>query len=116
MADIAAGDAKTGSAFAEASLSDRFDLDRSRVLITGTQAIVRMLLMQKEADRRAGLNTAGFVTGYRGSPLGGVDAQMHKAKALFDANNILHARAQRGSRRDRHLGRAAGRDARRRQI
>ena len=90
MADIAAGDAKTGSAFAEASLSDRFDLDRSRVLITGTQAIVRMLLMQKEADRRAGLNTAGFVTGYRGSPLGGVDAQMHKAKALFDANNILY--------------------------
>ncbi|QGM93422.1 indolepyruvate ferredoxin oxidoreductase family protein [Methylocystis rosea] len=90
MADIAAGDAKTGSAFAEASLSDRFDLDRSRVLITGTQAIVRMLLMQKEADRRAGLNTAGFVTGYRGSPLGGVDAQMHKAKALFDANNIFY--------------------------
>ncbi|MBI5013600.1 MAG: indolepyruvate ferredoxin oxidoreductase family protein, partial [Methylocystis sp.] len=90
MADIAAGDAKTGTAFAEASLSDRFDLGRSRVLITGTQAIVRMLLMQKEADRRAGLNTAGFVTGYRGSPLGGVDAQMHKAKALFDANNILY--------------------------
>ena len=44
--------------------------------------------MQKERDRRAGLDTAGFVTGYRGSPLGGVDAQMHKAKALFDANNI----------------------------
>ena len=90
MAEIAAGDALTGSAFAEASLSDRFDLHKSRVLITGTQAIVRLLLMQKEADRRAGLNTAGFVTGYRGSPLGGVDAQMHKAKALFDANDILY--------------------------
>ena len=89
MAEIAAGDGMTGSAFAQASLSDRFELDRSRVLITGTQAIVRLLLMQKEADRRAGLKTAGFVTGYRGSPLGGVDAQMHKAKALFDANDIL---------------------------
>ena len=90
MADTVAGASQTGSAFAEASLSDRFDLDKSRVLITGTQAIVRLLLMQKELDRRAGLNTAGFVTGYRGSPLGGVDAQMHKAKALFDANDILY--------------------------
>ncbi len=89
MADNVAGDMKTGSAFGEASLSDRFDLSRSRVLMTGTQAIVRVLLMQKERDRRAGLNTAGFVTGYRGSPLGGVDAQMHKAKAWFDESDIL---------------------------
>ncbi|MFO1126640.1 MAG: indolepyruvate ferredoxin oxidoreductase family protein, partial [Methylocystis sp.] len=80
----------TDPAFGEASLSDRFDLGRARVLMTGTQAIVRLLLMQKELDRRAGLKTAGFVTGYRGSPLGGVDAQMHKAKALFDANDILY--------------------------
>jgi indolepyruvate ferredoxin oxidoreductase len=78
-----------GPAFGEASLSDRFDLAQDRVLLTGTQAIVRLLLMQKELDRRAGLHTAGFVTGYRGSPLGGVDAQMHKAKPLFDANDIL---------------------------
>ena len=67
-----------------------FDLARDRVLITGTQAIVRLLLMQKERDRRAGLNTAGFITGYRGSPLGGVDAQMHSAaKPLFERNDIL---------------------------
>ncbi|BDV32935.1 indolepyruvate ferredoxin oxidoreductase family protein [Methylocystis iwaonis] len=89
MADHVAGALNPGSAFAEARLSDRFDLARDRVLITGTQAIVRLLLMQKERDRRAGLNTAGFITGYRGSPLGGVDAQMHRAKALFDANDIL---------------------------
>jgi indolepyruvate ferredoxin oxidoreductase len=89
MADIVAGDVTPGSAFGEARLSDRFDLSRDRVLITGTQAIVRLLLMQKERDRRAGLNTAGFITGYRGSPLGGVDAQMHKAKPLFDQNDIL---------------------------
>jgi len=89
MAESDAGLNRTGSAFGEARLSDRFDLAHTRVLMTGTQAIVRLLLMQKERDRRASLNTAGFVTGYRGSPLGGVDAQMHKAKALFDANDIL---------------------------
>ena len=89
MADPFAGVVTTGSAFGEASLSDRFDLARDRVLITGTQAIVRLLLMQKERDRRAGLNTAGFITGYRGSPLGGVDAQMHRAKPLFEPHDIL---------------------------
>jgi indolepyruvate ferredoxin oxidoreductase len=89
MADSVAGDVTSGSAFGKASLSDRFDLARDRVLITGTQAIVRLLLMQKERDRRAGLNTAGFITGYRGSPLGGVDAQMHKAQSLFARNDIL---------------------------
>jgi indolepyruvate ferredoxin oxidoreductase len=88
MADTIAGDQQTGSAYGAVALSDRFDLAQSRVLMTGTQAIVRLLLMQKEIDRRANLNTAGFITGYRGSPLGGVDAQMHRAKELFDANNI----------------------------
>jgi indolepyruvate ferredoxin oxidoreductase len=80
---------KTDSAYGEVTLADKFDLTRPRVLMTGTQALVRLLLMQKERDRRAGLRTAGYVTGYRGSPLGGVDAQMHRAKQLFDANEIL---------------------------
>ncbi len=88
MAETIAGDQQTGSAFGAVALSDRFDLAQSRVLMTGTQAIVRLLLMQKEIDRRANLTTAGFITGYRGSPLGGIDAQMHRAKELFDANNI----------------------------
>jgi indolepyruvate ferredoxin oxidoreductase len=89
MADIAAGVSRTGSAFGEASLADKLDLAKSRVLITGTQAIARLMLMQKEMDRRAGLNTAGYITGYRGSPLGGVDAQMHRARPLFEKNDIL---------------------------
>ncbi|QGM44597.1 indolepyruvate ferredoxin oxidoreductase family protein [Methylocystis heyeri] len=89
MADSFASDSRDGLALADATLADKYDLDKPRVLMTGTQAIVRLLLMQKEADRRAGLNTAGFVTGYRGSPLGGVDAQMHRAKTYFDANDIL---------------------------
>ena len=70
------------------TLEDRYDLGKNRVLMTGTQAIVRLLLMQKELDRRAGLNTAGFVTGYRGSPLGGVDAQMLRAKRHLDAAGV----------------------------
>ncbi|MFA3915798.1 indolepyruvate ferredoxin oxidoreductase family protein [Ruegeria hyattellae] len=61
------------------SLNDRFDLDKSPVLLNGTQALVRLMLMQKARDKAAGLNTAGLVTGYRGSPLGAVDMQMNRA-------------------------------------
>jgi len=70
------------------SLNDRYDLDRSPVLLNGTQALVRLMLMQKARDAKAGLNTAGYVTGYRGSPLGGVDLNMAKAGKLLDANDI----------------------------
>jgi len=61
------------------SLNDRFDLEKSPVLLNGTQALVRLMLMQKARDRAAGHNTAGLVTGYRGSPLGAVDLQMSRA-------------------------------------
>ena len=70
------------------SLNDRYDLDRSPVLLNGTQALVRLMLMQKARDAKAGLNTAGYVTGYRGSPLGGVDLNMAKAGKLLDASDI----------------------------
>jgi indolepyruvate ferredoxin oxidoreductase len=71
------------------TLDDKYDLTQSRVFVTGYQALVRMCLMQKERDRRAGLNTAGYVTGYRGSPLGGLDYQFQRADALCKQNNIL---------------------------
>ncbi len=71
------------------SLSDRFDLTKSPVLLNGTQALVRLMLMQKARDRAAGLNTAGYVTGYRGSPLGAVDMQMARAKKELQAADIL---------------------------
>ena len=58
---------------------------QSRVFVTGYQALVRMCLMQKERDRRAGLNTAGYVTGYRGSPLGGLDQQFQRAESAARA-------------------------------
>ena len=71
------------------SLGDKYDLDQTRVFISGSQAIVRLLLVQKELDRRAGLNTAGFITGYRGSPLGGLDQQLERAGALLTAGEIV---------------------------
>ena len=55
---------------AKASLDDKYTLDSGRVFLTGTQALVRLPMMQRERDLAAGLNTAGFVSGYRGSPLG----------------------------------------------
>ncbi len=68
------------------SLNDRFDLTKSSVLLNGTQALVRLMLMQSWRDTKAGLDTAGYVTGYRGSPLGAVDMQMTRAaKPLAEA-------------------------------
>ena len=74
---------------AHISLEDRFDLEKSPVLLNGTQALVRLMLMQKWRDAQAGLNTAGLVTGYRGSPLGAVDLQMMKAEKLLTAADIV---------------------------
>ena len=61
------------------SLNDKYDIEKHQVLLNGTQALVRLMIAQKERDRQAGLNTAGYVTGYRGSPLGAVDFQMKRA-------------------------------------
>ncbi|MFW2587478.1 indolepyruvate ferredoxin oxidoreductase family protein [Sagittula sp. SSi028] len=71
------------------TLEDRFDLGRGRVLLNGTQALVRLLLTQKARDRAAGLHTAGFCTGYRGSPLGAVDLQMRRAEKHLVQSDIL---------------------------
>jgi indolepyruvate ferredoxin oxidoreductase len=71
------------------TLEDKYDLRQSRVFVTGYQALVRLTLMQKERDRRAGLNTAGYVTGYRGSPLGGLDYQFQRAGGVLAPNDIL---------------------------
>ncbi|WP_299552627.1 indolepyruvate ferredoxin oxidoreductase family protein [uncultured Tateyamaria sp.] len=70
------------------SLNDRYDLEKSPVLLNGTQALVRLVLMQKARDTAAGLNTAGLVTGYRGSPLGAVDMQMTRALKQLAAHDV----------------------------
>jgi indolepyruvate ferredoxin oxidoreductase len=71
------------------SLDDKYDLTKRRIFATGYQALVRLTLMQKELDRRAGLNTAGYVSGYRGSPLGGLDQQFMRAKRWLDRSDIV---------------------------
>src|SRR3954451_6656901 len=71
------------------TLDDKYDLTQSRVFVTGYQALIRATLMQQERDRLAGLNTAGYVSGYRGSPLGGLDQQFMRAKHALDKHNIL---------------------------
>jgi indolepyruvate ferredoxin oxidoreductase len=70
------------------TLDDKYDLSKSRVFVTGYQALVRLTLMQHERDKRAGLNTAGYVTGYRGSPLGGLDYQFQRAAAQLAPRNV----------------------------
>ena len=54
-------------------VDERYRLETGTIYLTGSQALVRLLLLQAQRDREAGLNTAGFVSGYRGSPLGGLD-------------------------------------------
>jgi indolepyruvate ferredoxin oxidoreductase len=71
------------------TLDDKYDLSKSRVFVTGYQALVRLTMMQHERDRRAGVNTAGYVTGYRGSPLGGLDYQFQRAAAALARHNVL---------------------------
>ncbi|OWY00829.1 indolepyruvate ferredoxin oxidoreductase family protein [Thioclava sp. IC9] len=72
----------------EISLADRFDLTKSPVLLNGTQALVRLVLAQAARDKAAGLHTAGYVTGYRGSPLGAVDLQMARAKTVLEESDV----------------------------
>ncbi len=72
----------------DVKLDDKYDLGHSRVFVTGFQALVRLCLMQRELDRRNGLRTAGFVTGYRGSPLGGLDTQFQRARSFLQQSDI----------------------------
>jgi len=69
-------------------LSDNLAAQSGQVFLTGTQALVRLLLAQKAQDERQGLKTAGFVSGYRGSPLGMVDQQLWKAKKFLEKAQV----------------------------
>ena len=80
---------KSASKLRPVHLDDKYDLNKEQVFITGTQAVVRLTLMQKERDRRLGLNTGGYVSGYRGSPIGGLDLAMWKEQSRMSANDIV---------------------------
>ncbi len=70
------------------TLDDKYTVESGRIFLSGTQAFVRLPMMQRKRDAAAGLRTAGFVSGYRGSPLGGLDQALWKARAHLDAHDI----------------------------
>ncbi|MBB3212531.1 indolepyruvate ferredoxin oxidoreductase [Herbaspirillum sp. Sphag1AN] len=70
------------------SLDDKYSLQHGRVFMTGIQALIRLPMLQRQCDVQAGLNTAGFITGYRGSPLGTVDQTAAKAQKYLDAAHV----------------------------
>lgn len=72
----------------DVSLSDKYELRDGRAYMTGIEALVRLLILQRQRDEARGVNTAGFVSGYRGSPLGGLDQAIWKAKKYLDQHQV----------------------------
>ena len=70
------------------SLDHKYTLNRGHIFLTGTQALVRLTLIQRQRDMQSGLNTAGYVSGYRGSPLGGMDKEFNNAKHLLKSHHV----------------------------
>ena len=70
------------------SLEDKYTLANGTVFLTGMQALVRLMMLQRERDLGAGLNTAGFISGYRGSPLGGFDQTLARARAHLEKSHV----------------------------
>jgi indolepyruvate ferredoxin oxidoreductase len=72
------------------SLDDKYTREDGAIYLTGVQALVRLPLDQHRADRRRGLRTATFISGYRGSPLGGYDMELSRAQKLLDRHHVVH--------------------------
>jgi hypothetical protein len=72
----------------EVTLADKYQQTSGRVYISGIQALVRLPMMQRERDSAAGINTAGFISGYRGSPLGALDLELWRAQAMLKRSAI----------------------------
>src|SRR5512134_1218332 len=73
----------------EFSLDAKYTQERGRVYLSGTQALVRLPLDQHRADRRRGLHTATFISGYRGSPLGGLDLTLEREAPLLREHHVV---------------------------
>jgi indolepyruvate ferredoxin oxidoreductase len=80
--------AEVRAALSNVTLDDRYTLERGAAYMSGTQALLRLLMLQRLRDQMAGLNTAGFLTGYRGSPLGGVDQMAWKASKYLKKHHV----------------------------
>jgi len=115
---------------APVALDDKYTLASGRIYLSGIQALVRLPIMQVQRDRAAGLNTGGFISGYRGSPVGGYDEALwaaskhlaeHQVRFQPGLNEDLAATAvwgsqqvnlypgRQGRRRLRHRGTARAR-------
>jgi indolepyruvate ferredoxin oxidoreductase len=77
----------------EPALDDKYHLEEGRIFLTGIQSLVRVLLDQQRAERRAGRRTATFVSGYPGSPLGGLDRELARQDRLLRELDIVHTPA-----------------------
>ncbi|OGA30242.1 MAG: indolepyruvate ferredoxin oxidoreductase, partial [Betaproteobacteria bacterium RIFCSPLOWO2_02_FULL_68_150] len=73
---------------ARASLDDKYTLPQGRVFLTGLQSIARLAMLQRVRDERTGLNTAGYISGYRGSPLGGLDQTLARARTHLEKHHV----------------------------
>ncbi len=71
------------------TLDDRYKIAKGRVFLTGVQALTRLPIIQAQRDKAAGLNTGGFISGYRGSPLGGYDGELWKAQRHLDEHGVV---------------------------
>src|SRR4051812_2352266 len=85
----AAGNGRAPS-LRDVALDDKYALESGRVLMSGVQALVRLPLDQHRSDRRAGLNTASFVSGYQGSPLGGLDKELERNAEICREHHVFH--------------------------
>lgn len=79
---------KAATQNATVTLDDKYTLNSGRVFLNGMQALVRLPLMQRQRDAAAGLHTGGYISGYRGSPLGGLDQQLWQARPFIEKNHI----------------------------
>ncbi|MDP3844752.1 MAG: indolepyruvate ferredoxin oxidoreductase family protein [Oxalobacteraceae bacterium] len=88
VSDAAAAAAGVATRLTRVSLDDKYSATSDRIYLSGIQALVRLPLLQRLRDQAAGLDTAGFISGYRGSPLGGLDETLWKAQQHLDAHHV----------------------------
>jgi indolepyruvate ferredoxin oxidoreductase len=90
------------------TLDDKYSLDYGRAFMSGVQALVKLPMLQRLRDQQQGRNTAGFISGYRGSPLGGYDQALWKASKFLKEQNIVFQPGVRGTGRHRACGAQLG--------
>jgi indolepyruvate ferredoxin oxidoreductase len=89
MTNLAQGFGPAAGSLSSVTLEDKYTATSGRVFLSGIQALVRLPMLQRLRDQAMGLNTAGFVSGYRGSPLGGLDQALWKARDHLSRHNVV---------------------------